>query len=809
MDAIRRYVGYGLRQLRRQPGLAVTVIVTLGLAVGANTAIFSFVNALLLRPFPFRDADQLVEIHSVQGGEIGKLSMLEILEIQEQVSMLEGVAAHSGGAGGYNYSGDGTGRPEEWRALITTGNLFEVLGVPFEAGGPWPTRVDRERDNRVILTQGVWQRNFAKDRSIVGSTITLDHSPGYGVDGALPAGFDFPSGIEVYRSIGGFTSYTQRDSRNVVGVARIRAPHTVARLQQELNAVAQRWRENFPDASGGMSLEAVSFRELYAGDVRPYLVVLLGAVGFVLLIACFNVANLLLARGLSRYRETAVRIALGAGRSEIIGQLLTESIVLSVLAGASGLGLAWLWMRLLRLVVGSQLPAWLPIDLDGRVLAFTLGVSLLAALVSTLAPALQLLSKSDVAGSLKQGGRGSTTGHAANRLRDSMVVGEIAVAAILVTGAGLLVQAFTELQAQDKGFRSERISTFRVALGWRRYAEDKIWQYYEQAQQKLSAVPGIEAVAFVPNPPLARQEESAPATVQLESQSVGDARLNPNVVYQPISENYFEVMGIPLRAGRFFSSYDRRDTAPVAIVSERLARLLWPSGDAVGRRLRYNPAAATPGPFLEVVGVVGNVRHRQLGGEPSLDLYTPYRQANVLNHYMLVKHRFADEGEFRSKVEATMLSIDPEQSVFNFASYDQRILDSIWQLRVSRILLIVFGIVALSLAAVGVYGVTSYFVDQRQQEIGIRLALGASPAGIQTILLRRGLLLGGVGLVIGLAGAFVLGRILERLLQGVNGTDLTSMFWTAGILFLITLAANAIPALRASRVAPTTVLRRD
>lgn len=807
MGFLGRHLKHAIRQLRRQPGLALTVIITLGLAVGANTAIFSFVNALLIRPFPFRDADQLVEIRSVRGGQLGKLSMLEVLEIKEQVSILEDIAAHSGGAGGYNYSGSGDGTPEEWRAVLTTGNLFEVLGVRFEVGGPWPSRVDRERDDRVILTNGVWQRSFAMQRDVVGSRITLDHAPGYTIDGALPPGFDFPRGIEVYRSIGGFTSYDKRDSRNVVGIGRIRRPHGIVRLQAELNAVARRWAERFPGTNAGLSLQAVPFRELYSGDARPYLLVLLGAVGFVLLIACSNVANLLLARGLSRYRETAVRIALGAGRREIIGQLLAESVVLSALAGCAGLALAWVWMRALRAMIGAQLPAWLSVELDGRVLMFTLAVSVFAGIASGLAPAVQLFRKADVGESLKQGGRSSSAGRAAGFLRDLMAMSQVALAVMLVAGAILLVRAFTDLQEQERGFRTDRISTFRVALGWKRYGGDAIWRYYERAQRELSEMPGIEAVAFAPSPPLSRQEEF-PATVQLESQSVVDAMRNPYIHYQPISENYFGVMQIPLKAGRFFTQFDRKETDQVAILSERLAKLLWPSGDAIGRRLRYNPAAANPSPLRTVVGIVGSVQHNELGGEPSLDVYVPYRQANAANQYMLVRHRFASEAEFTAKAERSMHSIDHEQSVFNFVPYEQRVLDSVWQLRVSRLLLIVFGIVALSLAAIGVYGVTSYLVDQRQQEIGIRLALGATPMAVQAIVLKRGMVMGAIGVGAGLAGAFVLGRVLEGLLHGVRSGDIVSLGLTAAILLLATLAANSIPALRASRLDPVIVLRR-
>jgi putative ABC transport system permease protein len=807
MDFLRRHSLSALRQVWRQPALTLTVVLTLGLAIGANTAIFSFVNALLIRPFPFRDPDQLVEIHSVRGGQPGKMSMREVLDIKEQVPAIEAIAAHSGGGGGYNFSGDG--RPEEWRAVLTTGNLFEVLGVPFVAGAKWPEIVDRDRHYRVILTYGVWQRNFGGRHDVVGKTITLDHAPGYEIHGVLPREFDFPRGIEVYRSIGGYTSYDKRDSRNVVGIARIKSGYGIGQLQTQLDGVTRRLGEQFPDTNRGLSFRAVSFRELYSGDVRPYLLVLLGAVGFVLLIACGNVANLLLARALSRGRETAVRVALGAGRSEIVAQFLAESLVLALLSAAAGLGLAWWWMRMLRVMIGSQLPEWIVVELDGRVLAFTLAVSILASVIAAVAPALQFSRPRDIGESLKEGGRGSSLGRGTGNLRDWMIAGEVALAVVLVAGAGLLIRAFIHLQSQDKGFREQRISTFRVALGWKRYIDQgSIARYYERALEKLAEVPGVEAVAFAPNPPLARQEETSPNTVQAEGQPIEDSMRNPYVNYQSISENYLQLLRIPLKGGRTFSIHDAQGGEPVAIVSDRLAQILWPTGDAIGRRLRYNPTASKPGPWLKVVGVASSVQHRQLGGDLSLDLYVPYRQAFVANQYILVRHRLS-ERDFIAKAEQALWSIDSEQSVFNFATYEQRILDGIWQLRLSRMLLVVFGVLALALAATGIYSVMSYLVGQRKREIGIRLALGATPASVQSLVVKRGLLLGGAGLAVGFAAALALGRLLERLVRGVNGADVVSLVGALVILLLMTLAASSVPALRASRIDPVTTLRDE
>ena len=806
LETLFRNLSLSLRQIRRQPALAATVILTLGLAIGATSAIFSFVNALLIRPFPFRDPDQLVEIHSIRGGQRGKVSMREILDIQEQAPAIESIAAHTGAEGGYNYSGEG--KPEEWKTILTTGNLFEVLGMPLAIGGKWPQAVDRERDYRVILSYGVWQRCFAGRRDVVGKKITLDHAPGYEIHGVAARGFDYPQGVQVYRSIGGFALYDKRDSRNVVGIARIRRPHTVERLQSELDTISRRMAEQFPDTNAGLSFRAIGFRELYAGDVRPYLLVLLGAVGFVLLIACGNVANLLISRALGREREIAVRVALGAGRPEILWQLLTESLVLSTLAAGVGVGLAWWWMKLLRAMIGYQLPEWMAVGMDGRVLAFAASVAMLAGILAGLAPALQL-SRASLGEPLKDASRGSSGGKRIGRLRDWMIVGEVALAVVLLSGAGLLVRAFLELQAQSKGFRTERIATFRVALGWKRYTNlETTARYYERALEILAAKPGVEGVGFISTPPLARLPESAPTTVQVEGQSLAEALRNPYVTQPVISENYFALMRIPLKAGRAFTQFDRAGTEPVAIVSERLARSLWPDRDAVGQRILYNPAARTPGAWCKVVGVAGNVQRQELGGEPGLEMYMPYRQRVGPNQFMLVKTGLRQR-EFEQLAQQAMWSIDPEQSVFDFSTYDQLILDGIWQLRLSRVLLILFALVALVLAAIGIYGVMSYLVGQRAREMGIRLALGATPAGVRRMVVQRGIALGATGLGLGALAGVVLGRVLQHGVRGVSGSDPTSYAAAIAVLLGVSFAASTAPAWRASRIDPAIVLRDE
>jgi putative ABC transport system permease protein len=805
-ESFRRNLQLSVRQIRRRPAFAMTVIVTLGLAIGATTAIFSFVNALLIRPFPFRDPEQLVEIRSIRGGQPGKVSMREILDMQREISMIETIAAHTGDAGGYNFSGDG-GKPEEWKTILTTGNLFEVLGVPLVLGGPWPQPLDRTRDYRVILSYGVWQRWFGGRPDIVGKTITLDHSPGYRIDGVAAKALDFPRGIDVYRSVGGFANYDRRESREAVGIARIKRPYSVVQLQADLDGLARRLAESDPTTNAGMTFRATSFREIYTGDVRPYLLLIMGAVAFVLLIAGANVVNLLLSRGLSREREMAVRVALGAGWPEIVGQLLTESTVLALSSAGLGLALAYWWMTLLRTLIGARLPEWMSVDIDGRVLGFTIVIAMVAGIVSGLAPALHVYRES-FGGSLKEGGRGGSGGKTAARLRDSMIVIEVALAIMLLIGAGSLIRGFLDLQSHEKGFRADSLATFRVALGWKRYSGDAVVRYYERAIEELSAIHGVDGVGSIYSPPLAGLEFSAPNTVQAEGQPLEEALRNPYVNPQATSEGYFKVMSIPLIEGRLLSAFDRKDTAQVAVISERLARLLWPGKSAIGQRFRYNPLYRGTNTWRLVVGVVGNVQHHELGGEPSLDLYVPFRQTTQANQFLIVRTRLPP-AEFQRRVEDALWGIDPEQSVFDFQTYEQRIAATVWQLRLSRLLLMLFGLVALFLAAIGIYGVMSYLVGQRTREMGIRLALGATPAGVRALVVRHGVVLGAIGMALGVAGSLILGRFLVHAMRGVSGVDGPSFAVALGVLFLLTAGASTVPAWRASRTDPAITLREE
>jgi predicted permease len=504
----------------------------------------------------------------------------------------------------------------------------------------------------------------------------------------------------------------------------------------------------------------------------------------------------------------AVRAALGARRGELVAQLLSEAMLLALLAGTLGLVLAVWWMKLLRAAIGLDLPSWMRVDLDGRVLAFTAGISLAAGLLSGLAPALHF-TRPSLSSTLKETARGGSAGRLPARLRDGLVVAQVALALVLLVAAGLVVRGFSDLLGREKGFRAESLATFRVALGWKRYADQRaIAGYYERAEQSLRDSAGIRDVAFASEPPLVRQEDNAPATVQVEGQGLDDVRANPYVVYQSVSEGYFDLLDIPIRSGRSFTRFDGESGKRVAVISARLAEILWPGQDPLGRLLRYDPLRTRPGPFLEVVGVAGNVTHSELGGPPSLDVYVPYRQDAAANQYLLCRTALPLR-DFQSAAERALWAIDPEQSVFDFKQYEQRVLRGVWPLLLSRRLLVLLGAVALTLAAVGVFGVLSHAASQRMREISIRLALGATPGRVRDLIAAHGLRLGSMGLGIGAVGALAVGRALARLFPAVPSLDVVSLAAAAIALAGVVVLASFLPGWRAARADPAAVLRRE
>jgi putative ABC transport system permease protein len=798
---------YGARMLIKKPGFTFVVALTLALGIGANTAIFSFVNALLLRPPPYRDADRLVRIATLRGKEEGRLSMLELKDLREQTPIFESVAPYVPGAQ-YNYSGDGP--PEELASVLVSRDLFNTLGVPLLHGGLWPESYDLERNFGVILTYDLWKRRFGGDPSVLGRKITLDAAPFYAIHGVAPQGFNFPGNVQFFRSIAindRLPNYKDRDARNVYAVARLKPGVSYDQARAELNAFSRRMAEAYPNVNAGLSFTLKPLRDFYVGDVRPYLCLLLAAVGFVLLIACTNVINLLLARSLAHEREIAIRTALGAGRSRLILQLLTESLLLAIVGGLVGLAFAWGWVRLLRPLVRAELPAWVAINIDWRVLAFTLVVSILTGLIAGLAPALQA-SKPDLNELLKEGAKGSQGG-ARRLLRKALVVAEIALALVLLIGAGLMVKSFLHLRQTKLGFRPDNLLTLRVALPWRKYSDEqgpeRQKQFYQQLLERLAALPGVESAAITSNLPLSSERQEGKLTFTIEGQSAEEQQRNPYLNDLRISPNYFQTIGVRLIKGRFLNEFDTAETERVGVISRQLAERAWPGQDPIGKRLKVG-GVNSQSKWTTIVGVGGDVKHEEITGEGGLDLYVSYRQIGDSNMYLLLRTKVAPMALAEAATRAVWAG-DPEQSTFNIVTMEERIADTIWQRRLSGALFIVFAALALVLASVGVYGVMSYVVSQRRREIGVRMAMGARPRDVLTLVIGQGAKLIAAGLGAGLIVAFIASRIISSLLYQVSATDPLTYLVVPLLLAAVALAACYIPARRAMKADTMTALR--
>jgi putative ABC transport system permease protein len=808
MQTLWQDLRYGARMLIKKPGFTLVVVLTLALGIGANTAIFSFVNALLLRPLPYKDADRLARVAAVRGNEEGRFSMLELKDMREQTSSFEQIGAYIPGAQ-YNYSGDGA--PEEFSAILATREFFEVMGVPQLHGGVWPEEYDRERNFGVVLSYEVWKRRFGGDPNVLGRKITLDAAPFYTIYGVMPPQFNFPSSTQLFRSIAiskFLPNYEQRDKRNVYAVARLKPGVSVEQARAELDTFSQRLAQTYPDLNQGLSFTLKPLRDFSVGDVRPYLWLLLAAVGFVLLIACTNVINLLLARSLAREREIAIRTALGAGRGRLIRQLLTESLLLAASGGLLGLAFAVGWVRLLKGLIRAELPTWIAIDPDWRVLAFTLAVSLITGLIAGLAPALQA-SKPDLNELLKEGAKGSQGGR--QGLRKTLIVAEVALAMVLLIGAGLLVKSFLRLQQTDLGFNPDNLLTMRVALPWRKFNDqqgpERQRQFYKQLLERLSALPGVETAALTSNLPLAAERQEGKLTFTVEGQSADEQQRNPFVNDIRISPNYFQAMDIPLVAGRTLTEFDMAATERVGVISQRLAERMFPNQNPIGKRLKVGDLFSQS-QWTTIVGVARNVKHEDIAGDGGLDLYVSYQQVSESNMYLLLRTKSAPLNLADAATRAVWAS-DPEQSVFNVATMEARIADTVWQRRLSGTLFLVFAGLALALAAIGIYGVMSYTVSQRTREIGIRLAMGAQIRDVLKLVIGQGAKLIGVGLAVGLLLSLAASRLITGLLYRVSAFDALIYLIALLALGVIALLACWIPARRAAKVDPMIALRME
>jgi putative ABC transport system permease protein len=809
MDHLLQDLRYGLRMLRTRPAFTSAALLALAFGIGANTAIFSVLDAVLLRPLPYKDADRLVMLwHDYSQMNLPKasLSVPSYIEYRDHMRSFESVAA------GTNWSANltGTGDPERVQGARVTANFLATVGVAPVLGRDFLPEDDRPGGDRVVLlSHGLWQRRFGSDRSIVGSTMALNGET-HTIVGVLPANFVFFQPVDLFKPIAFTPEQASPDNHGnefLIGVARLRPGVTLEQARAEMDGLEARLRQEFYVAGWGVRM--VPLLEEMTGEVRPALLVLMAAVLAVLLIACSNVANLLLARAASRRREIAVRAALGAGRWRVVRQLLTESVVLAVAGGALGVLVASWGLRVLPAAApASMLQAILGgrgIGLDGGVLVFTLGLSVLTGLVFGLAPALQA-SRTDLDEVLKDTGRGEGTGGRGHRLLASFVVSQVAVALVLLVTAGLLVRSFVRLQAVDAGFRADHVLTMRLTLPQGRYAEDgQVAAFYDELLRSLSRLPGARSAAAISNLPMGG--DNASASFAIEGLQVGTGEPSPHGDSHIVSHEYFATMGIPVLRGRPFEPRDGREGAKVAIIDQVLADRYWPGGDPIGRRMAlYFEGSAERPAWREIVGVVGHVRKYGLDGRIKEQYYVPAPQLPRRSMFLVLRTA-GDPGSVAAAARAAVRDLDADLPLFQVRTMERVVEETLVGRRFAMLLMSLFAALALLLAAVGLYGVISCSVAQRTREIGIRMALGARGGDVVRMVVRRGLALAAIGLALGLAAALAVTRLLSSLLFSVRPTDPLTFVSLAALLLAVAGVASFLPARRAARVDPIEALR--
>jgi putative ABC transport system permease protein len=797
MDTLLQDLRFSLRLLRRQPGFTALVVLTLALGIGANTAIFSAVDGVLLRPLPLPEPERLVVLwgdHPEAGRQ--SISLPNFNDWREGVSSLESLSAFTIAA--LNLTGGG--EPEQLRGVRVTASYFRTLGIWPIHGRTFETGEDLQgRPPVVVLSQGFWTRRLGADPAVLGKTLTLD-GVAHTIIGIVPHGIPFPSRGEVWVPLA--TDQERPRRWNFLGaVGRLAPGVPLEQAQQELNRVTARLEQAYPDANPQLTARLLPLQADLASRTRPALLVFMGAVGLVLLIACANVANLMLARAVVRQRELAVRAALGASRGRILRQMLTESLVLSVLGGALGLLLAAWGIDALRSFQDGLLPGYARIGIDGRVLAFTVGLSLVTGVLAGLVPALRL-SGSHLDSTLRAGAPGLTGGSLLRQLRGLLVLSEVALAVVLLVGAALLLRSFDRLQREEPGFSPEGVLALRVVLPQSKYPEDpQLAAFFQQLTERTAGMPGVQAAGVVTAVPFG---EGLPVLdVTIEGRTPPPGAMEDAETFA-VSPGYFQAMGIPLLAGRLLEPRDGASAPRVAVINETLARRYLPGKDPLGARLSLDDGES----WFTIVGVVSGVRVWALQTEPAPQLYVSHTQRPRRAMYLAVRTAQAPAGLVGS-LRRELAALDPDLSMADVGTMEERLVEAVSKPRVNMVVLGGFAGVALLLAALGIYGVLSQVVAQRTREMGIRMALGAQQGDVLWLTLRQGLTpaLGGIGL--GLSVAWAGSQLLESLIYGVSATDPLSFLVVPVFLGGVALLAAWLPARRATHVDPTEALRQE
>ncbi|HEY3567304.1 MAG TPA: ABC transporter permease [Thermoanaerobaculia bacterium] len=824
METLLQDLRFAGRTLLKRPALTIIAILTLALGIGANTAIFSVVDSVLLAPLPFRDPERLAMIWASNPNLARQVGLPDKLPVSpatfydwKAAKSFEKMAIVTSD----RLSLTGDGDPEQIAAAAVSGEFFQVLGTPALLGRTLlPEDDDKEKRTTVLLSHDFWKRHFGGDRQVIGRVVHLDGLP-LAVVGVMPAGFAFPRGGEMPHGFGfaaqpdvwvplAFTPERRqsRGNRGYLAVGLLKPGISISQAQAEMTEISRRVEKAHPDTDAGWHNRVAPLRRELVGDIRPALLILLGAVGVVLLIACVNVASLLLAQAAARQKEIAVRTALGAGRGRMARQLLTESALLALTGGAAGLLLALWGLRAFTLWIPDDVPVARHLTLDPRVLLFTLGVTLLTGLLAGLAPAFQM-TRPDLAESLRDGTRAGSATARGNRTRGVLVIVETALAVVLVVCAGLLIRSFASVARVDPGFRPEGVLTLQVPISRMKYPDGaKRWAFLSQALDRLRALPGVTAAGTVSNLPLSGQEEIDWLTVEGRPRPANSSEI-PLADLRQASPGYFEAMGIRLLRGRTFNGNDRAGAQGVAVVNETLARTYWPDANPIGKRIRFGDLDPKKKPsWLTVVGVVDDVRNSSLEGTPRPQTYLATPQDAYSEQYVVLRVK-GDPKDLIASARSAIWSVDRDQPVAEVRTMSKVVSQSVAGRRFNMVLLGAFAALALALAAVGIYGITAYSVAQRTREMGLRMALGARPGAVLGLVLREAGSLALAGLAAGLVLAFAATRVMASLLFGVGASDPLTFASVAATLALVALFAAWVPGRRATQVDPMVALRTE
>lgn len=823
MNILLQDARHALRVLAAAPGFTLAAMLSLAIGIGANTAIFSIVDGLLLRPLPYKDAERLVILWNRSPGlEITEdwFSTAQYFDVKNGHHGFEQVAIAIGG----NYNLTGWGEPERIGAIRVSSSLLPMLGQRAALGRLFVADEDLAgRTLTAVLSYGAWTRRFGSDPNVLGKKMMLNGVP-YEIVGVMPRSFSLPR--EVMPTLDGAEQADVllplplpanaaqdrgHEDYNILG--KLKPGVSVQQAQAEMNILTARLRHDFPDVyppNGGLTFGIVPLLEQVVGTIRGTLYLLLGAVAVVLLIACVNVANLQLSRAVARQKEIAVRTALGATRVRIVRQLLTESVVLALAGGALGIGLAYLALHWVRLLGPQSVPRVNDVGIGVTALAFMFVISILSAVLFGLAPALRV-SRHDVQ-SVLQGTSRTSVGVSAiwgrgSNLRRSLVIAEIALCAILLIGAGLLIRSFVRAHDVNPGFNPHNVLTLELTMTGERYKDKQaVLAAYQELWQRLEKLPGVTSAGAVTSLPLSQMFAWGPITIEGRVLPAGEKFINADV--RMVSARYFQAMEIPLREGRLFNDQDAADKPRVALVDDYMAQQLWPNQDPVGKRFHTGSISETNSPWITVVGVVGRVKQYTLDADSRIAFYLPQTQY-VTRAMNVVIRNSSDSGALAAAVKQQLHELDPDLPLYNVSTMQERFDKSLARRRFTMLVLGTFAAISLGLAVIGIYGLIAYLVGQGSREVGIRLALGATPANIKALIVRGGMTLALWGVGIGIGGALVVSRLMRSLLFNVAATDTVTYFAVPTLLACVSFFASYIPARRASRIDPSTSLRYE